>query len=86
MSGVEGQLQYEGLQDLCFTCGKYGHKEVKCPSTITKSNDNKENDDNNGASKEESGRGSQGVRRLLSDHGWLRKRIAADRRGARRVI
>lgn len=23
-------LQYKGLQDLCFTCGKYGHRDVKC--------------------------------------------------------
>lgn len=31
MRGWEGKLQYEGLHDLCFTCGKYKHKEIKCP-------------------------------------------------------
>lgn len=37
LRGIEGQVQYEGLQDLCFTCGKYGHKEVKCPLSILES-------------------------------------------------
>lgn len=32
----EWQIQYEGLQDICFTCGKYGHKEIKCPLITTK--------------------------------------------------
>lgn len=31
MRGREGQLLYEGLHDLCFTCGKYRHGEIKCP-------------------------------------------------------
>lgn len=31
MRGKNWRLQYEGLQDLCFTCGKCGHKEVGCP-------------------------------------------------------
>lgn len=35
--GRKGQFQYEGLQDLCFSCGKYGHREVKCPLTQPKS-------------------------------------------------
>lgn len=34
--GREGQFQYEGLQDLCFSCGKHGHREVKCPLTQPK--------------------------------------------------
>lgn len=31
LRGEEGHFQYEGLHDLCFSCGKYGHKEIKCP-------------------------------------------------------
>lgn len=37
LRGREGQLQYEGLHDLCFTGGKYGHKKIKCPCTVTQS-------------------------------------------------
>lgn len=35
MRGEEGQLQYEGLHELCFKCGKYGQREIKCPLTTT---------------------------------------------------
>lgn len=31
MKGKNYRLQYEGLHDLCFTCGKYGHREAGCP-------------------------------------------------------
>lgn len=31
----DSQLQYEGLHDLCLTCGKYGHNEIKCPLATT---------------------------------------------------
>lgn len=34
--GREGKFQYEGLYDLCFNCGKYGHKEVGCPLAMPK--------------------------------------------------
>lgn len=27
------RLQYEGLHNLCFICGQYGHKEVGCPKS-----------------------------------------------------
>lgn len=25
------RLQHEGLQDLCFGCGRYGHPDASCP-------------------------------------------------------
>src|SRR4051812_39665336 len=28
MRGVDYHLQYEGLQEICFKCGKFGHREV----------------------------------------------------------
>lgn len=34
MRGKEWRLQCEGLHDLCFTCGKYGHHEEGCPSKM----------------------------------------------------
>lgn len=34
MRGKDWRLQYEGLHDLCFTCGKYGHREAGCPLKI----------------------------------------------------
>lgn len=40
--GREVQFQYEGLHDLCFMCGKYGHKEVKCLKTYEKESANAE--------------------------------------------
>lgn len=39
MRGKKWQIQYEGLHDLCFTCGKYGHKEIKCPLTNVNNQD-----------------------------------------------
>lgn len=30
MRGKEWQLQYEGPHELCFICGKYGHKNLRC--------------------------------------------------------
>lgn len=30
MRGLDFKLQYEGLHDICFKCGKYGHREVHC--------------------------------------------------------
>lgn len=27
------QIQYKGLYDLCFKCGKYGHVKAGCPSS-----------------------------------------------------
>lgn len=32
----------EGLQELCFNCGRYGHKEVKCPLSSAKEGANNE--------------------------------------------
>lgn len=31
MRGREWRLQYEGLYDMCYLCGKYGHQETACP-------------------------------------------------------
>lgn len=28
MRGKYWKLQYEGLHEICFLCGKYGHKEI----------------------------------------------------------
>lgn len=36
MRGRVWRIQYESLQDLYFTCGKYGHKEENCPTQTTK--------------------------------------------------
>ncbi|KAH1127495.1 hypothetical protein GYH30_016195, partial [Glycine max] len=27
-------LEYEGLYLICFSCGKYGHKESQCPKKV----------------------------------------------------
>lgn len=35
MRGRDWRLQYEGLHNMCFTCGKYGHSEIKCPLKTT---------------------------------------------------
>lgn len=35
MRGREWRLQYEGLHDMCYRCGKYGHQEVACPKKMT---------------------------------------------------
>lgn len=44
----EWRLQYESLHDLCFSCGKYGPKEVKCP-LMTATKDNTSNGEENNA-------------------------------------
>lgn len=31
MRGGNWRLQYKGLHNLCFTCGKYDHREASCP-------------------------------------------------------
>ncbi|KAI9111107.1 hypothetical protein K1719_017982 [Acacia pycnantha] len=31
--GEERSIVYEGLHNVCFTCGKYGHQKNECPST-----------------------------------------------------
>lgn len=36
MRGRHDVSKYEGLQGLCFTCGKYGHKEMRCLLKTTK--------------------------------------------------
>lgn len=35
MRGEYYRLQYEGLADLCFTCGRYGHRSVMCLEKTT---------------------------------------------------
>lgn len=30
MRAREWKIEYKCLQDICFACGKYGHKEIKC--------------------------------------------------------
>lgn len=39
LRGKVYRLQYEGLQDLCFTCGKYGHREEGCPVMMAANQD-----------------------------------------------
>lgn len=31
MRGLYYRVLYEGLQDLCFRCGHYGHRDATCP-------------------------------------------------------
>lgn len=52
----EWQLQYEGLHDLCFTCGRYGHRESNCLSNVNKvtpyeSNGGMNRDDGDGSKR-----------------------------------
>lgn len=39
MRGENWRLQYKGLHDLCFTCGKYRHRKVGCPLKKTAKNE-----------------------------------------------
>ncbi|CAI0393759.1 unnamed protein product, partial [Linum tenue] len=32
VAGVEYDIQYEGLTNICFHCGKYGHPQTRCPA------------------------------------------------------
>ncbi|CAL1414522.1 unnamed protein product [Linum trigynum] len=32
VEGVEYELQYEGLSNVCFECGSYGHQKSHCPT------------------------------------------------------
>ncbi|KAI9086965.1 hypothetical protein K1719_031126 [Acacia pycnantha] len=34
--GEELPIVYEGLHQVCFECGKYGHKKDRCPTKLTK--------------------------------------------------
>lgn len=36
MKGKYWKLQYEGLHELCFVCGKYGHTDPRCPKKTGK--------------------------------------------------
>lgn len=90
MRGIEGQLQYEDLQDLCFTFGKYGHKEVKCPLTFTKATDSKEDDSNATASKEEADREETGSKKTVCGP-WMvaqknRRQLPRGQRGNLRIL
>lgn len=39
MSGEYYKLQYEGLHDLCFGCGRYGHRYPICPERTNQQKD-----------------------------------------------
>lgn len=66
MRGKKWRLQYKGLQDLCFTCRKYDHHEVRCPlkppnenGESTKANEMPTDDEHAPeSSKQEEGRSS----------------------------
>lgn len=30
LRGIDYHIQYEGLQDICFSCGKFGHRAIHC--------------------------------------------------------
>lgn len=49
MRDRDWHIQYEGLQDLCFTCGKYGHKEENCSITMSKKKHDEEAPSSNNA-------------------------------------
>ncbi|CAL1360468.1 unnamed protein product [Linum trigynum] len=38
VAGVEYEIKYEGLENICFECGTYGHSKAHCPS-LHKSNE-----------------------------------------------
>lgn len=46
LKGKSWRLQYEGLQDLHFTCGKYGHREEGCPQRKRTETEETTHDDN----------------------------------------
>ncbi|CAN1153409.1 hypothetical protein LINPERPRIM_LOCUS14675 [Linum perenne] len=33
-------VEYESLENICFTCGHFGHKLDACPSSKTSTNEN----------------------------------------------
>lgn len=86
MRGVEGQLQYAGLHDLCFTCGRYGHKEMKCPLSTAKDGNNKEGRDIEMDSNIDSDQGGRRSRVLALRHGWSLRSLADSHRRVRRAI
>lgn len=60
MRGRDWRLQYEGLLDLCFLCGRYGHREIVCPKKTTKKGTTEEGSVNNNNEKSEGASNSEG--------------------------
>lgn len=69
MRGMEGQLQYEGPHDLCFTSGKYGHKEIKCLLTTAKTNDNNDEGGRDAANMETNREATRGEKSMFGP--WM---------------
>lgn len=70
MRGEEGQIQYEGLYDLCFLSGKYGHKETACPRSTSKPTEMADGEEGHG----EDSRGSDQAANAQSKNGlgpWM---------------
>lgn len=81
------KLQYEGLHDICFKCGKYGHRE---DYTLSPQGERSEQNKNNNIdfSDPVASKGKEKVRKTKSSFGpWMvAQRDLSDRLGAPRVI
>lgn len=45
-------VEYEGLHQICFHCGKYGHRQENCPKVPSSSNIATDGMENNQVTKE----------------------------------
>lgn len=42
------KLQYEGLNELCFQCGRYNHRVNNCPTTVVQNQEEVQVDNETG--------------------------------------
>ncbi|KAI9092494.1 hypothetical protein K1719_027622 [Acacia pycnantha] len=73
--GEERPIVYEGLHNVCFSCGKYGHQKADCP--MNKSQNSSQVPEQDNINKETGGNGEtrkEKINRIEADGGkWLEK-------------
>lgn len=68
MGGIEQPVQNEGLNSLCFECGRVGHGVEKCPYTVRMSEGK---DDGDGVGKEEEFQSKPGAKEGEAFGPWV---------------